>query len=61
MTCNLGAKVTQSGILETNSTSSAGYVSGSGFEYKKYNIGSLSSKTTDGLKAAVDSGSSSIS
>ncbi len=38
-----------------------GYLCGSGFSYERYDISTLSTKTYAGLKAAIDSGSHSMS
>ena len=62
ISCHLTEKLgSHSSQLDTNSGSqSMGYISGSGFDYTRYDISTLSQKDYAGLKAAVDSGSHSM-
>lgn len=61
ISCHLAEKVSQSSLLDTNSGSQTmGYLCGSGLSYERYDISTLSTKTYAGLKAAIDSGSHSM-
>lgn len=56
--CNLAPKVSQSAKLATGSGSQVnGYIGGSGFYYARYSTSSLSSRTSAGFKAALDTSS----
>lgn len=61
--CNLRARNSSlTSKLETNSGSQIqGYFSGSGLNYRRYDITNLGTKTYDGLRSAIQTNSSSIS
>lgn len=60
ITCNLQQR-SASALLSTNSASQAnGYFSGTGLNYKRYDISNLKAQNIAGLKAAISSNSSSI-
>lgn len=56
--CRLEPKIAHpSSILSSNqATQSNPYISGSGFQYKRYSISQASSKSAKGIKATMDSG-----
>ena len=59
--CHLNEKMSNSSLLDTNSGSQTdGYLCGAGFTYERYDISSLNSKTYASFKAALDSGSHSM-
>lgn len=62
ITCNLPPRnPSVSSLLSTNSTGQInGYISGTGLNYKRYDISGLSSKDIAGLKAAIAANSPSI-
>ena len=62
ITCNLQARnPNTSSLLSTNSANQTnGYFSGTGLNYKRYDISGLSSKTISGFKAAIAANSASI-
>lgn len=61
--CNLRARnASLTSKLETSSGSQVkGYFSGTGLNYRRYDITNLGAKTNDGLRSAIQSNSTSIS
>lgn len=60
--CHVNEKlVSHSSLLDTNAGSQVdGYLCGAGFAYERYDISTLSPQNYAGLKAALDSGSHSM-